>query len=183
MVMAPMLKWSPDFLFREVPGTSTTVRFLYPSRKIALAFLLAAGLGGVVLAHLSSRLWAGRAPDPIDPVAGILFMVAMGAVALRAIWTQRVLLVDAGTRELGLLQRSPFRLRMEKLAFSEVQSIQVHDPSPSSPNSERPYHVSLLTSSGREIYLGRECRTKAIAFGHRLSGLIGIPIDRSMSGT
>jgi hypothetical protein len=174
--MAPLLKWSPDFLFREVPGPCTTVRFLYPSRQVALAFLFGAGLGGALLLR-----WPPQ--GVAEPLAAALCMVGMGALSLRSIWQQRVLLVDPETRILRLLQRSPFRRRQQTLAFSELRLVHLLDPNPASPNPERCWRVSLLEASGTEIFLGRESRSKAITFGRRLSALIGIPVERSMLGT
>jgi hypothetical protein len=183
MLMASVVKWSPDFLFREVPGPSATIRFLYPSREVAFAFLLGAFLGVAALAHWSPSLSPRSITGSLQTVVAALFVAVMAGGSIRAIWDQRVLLVDPGGRELKLLRRSPFRTRLQSVDFSELRRVVLLDPNPSNPNSERCYRVSLLTASGSEIHLGKERRTKAIAFAYRLAELIGLPVERSMQGT
>ena len=166
-----MKKWSPGTLYREVRRTPTEILYQYPS-------LLEAGLlMGVITAELAVTALFSTAGDGECPktVAG-LFAVCMAIVVIPRAWDQRALRIRLVDQELQYLRRSPFRDAQETVRFSDLEAVLVEVNNPAGSESEQDFNLTLLTTAGDRIHLGRQGRHATTSLGRNLSRYLRIPL-------
>ena len=167
--MPATVVWNRSGVPQEISSTPERIVFVRSRRLYALLFGgLAAGVSVLslkllwgtsypLLGYLFSSFWG---------LIGILFLID----AMTCVWSQRMVVVDLGRREIQLMRRSLGRATRFVHPFSALREITVERP------EEGMNSVLLSLESGTAVLLGRDFDEPAAAFARRISQLAKVPL-------
>jgi hypothetical protein len=151
---------------------STRQKVIFVRRRRHFSFFLGCLLAGASLGGVK-LLWG--TPSEFIAVLLVPFPTVISLLlfgdALRGVWSQRILVVDLGRRELVLVARSLRGTSSSVVAFSSLRGIVVGLAETEGPG------VLLSIDGGQTILLGQDVEGRARPFARRIASLAGIPVQ------
>jgi hypothetical protein len=155
-----------------VERESTREQVIFVRRRRHFSFLVGC-LGAAITGVTGKLLW----DTPSEFIA--LLLLPFGAVVslllvldgFGGVWSQRILVVDLGRRELVLVARSLRGTSSSVVAFSSLREIVVGRAETEGPG------VLLSIDGGQTILLGQDVEGRARPFARRIGSLAGIPVQ------